>query len=51
MGDGRAQEFAPPAELLADPSSLFSQLVDSVGDEEAAELRELATAGRGFRET
>ena len=46
MCDGRAQEFAAPAELLADPSSLFSQLVDSVGEKEATELRELAGVGR-----
>ncbi len=51
MGDGRAQEFAPPAELLADPGSLFSQLVDSVGKEEAAKLRELAMARHAFRES
>ena len=42
MGAGRTLEFGPPLELLRDPASVFSQLVNNVGPEGAAELRAAA---------
>ncbi len=42
MDAGRAVEIGRPADLLADATSAFSCLVDSVGEDEARELREAA---------
>jgi ABC-type multidrug transport system fused ATPase/permease subunit len=44
MDSAQIAEFGPPAELLVNKSSLFSQLVDSTGKGSAAELRSRATA-------
>lgn len=40
MGDGRALEAAPPAALLENSSSALSTLVDSLGKEAAARLKQ-----------
>lgn len=40
MGDGRALEAAAPAALLENPGSAFSALVDSLGKEAAARLKQ-----------
>lgn len=42
LGGGRVAEFAHPHELLADPASQFSSLVDEMGPEAAAALRRAA---------
>jgi len=44
LSQGRLSEFDSPANLLRDPKSLFSQLVDTTGEESAAALREIAFA-------
>lgn len=41
---GQVVEYAPPVELLNDPNSAFSALVDELGEAAAAKLRELAAA-------
>eukprot|EP00007_Cunea_sp_BSH-02190019_P001870 CAMPEP_0174237282 /NCGR_PEP_ID=MMETSP0417-20130205/7690_1 /TAXON_ID=242541 /ORGANISM="Mayorella sp, Strain BSH-02190019" /LENGTH=1523 /DNA_ID=CAMNT_0015316021 /DNA_START=21 /DNA_END=4592 /DNA_ORIENTATION=+ len=42
MDSGRVVEFGTPAELLADPNSEFSALVDQTGEKAAAQLRKIA---------
>lgn len=42
MDDGHAVEFGRPADLLQDPNSILSSLVDATGLESAAELRRIA---------
>ena len=39
MEQGQVGEFAPPRELLSDPQSIFSQMVDKMGPQAAAGLR------------
>ncbi|GBF99292.1 ABC transporter [Raphidocelis subcapitata] len=45
MGQGQVLEFAPPSDLLSDPGSLFSRLVDDTGPVASAALRAMAAAG------
>ncbi|KXZ44762.1 hypothetical protein GPECTOR_62g877 [Gonium pectorale] len=42
MEQGELMEFAPPAQLLADRSTMFSKLVDKTGPAAAAALRKMA---------
>lgn len=44
MDDGRAVEFGRPKDLLKDAKSALSRLVDSTGEENAAELRRMANS-------
>ncbi|KAG1659736.1 hypothetical protein FOA52_006006 [Chlamydomonas sp. UWO 241] len=43
METGVLKECAPPSQLLADPNSMFSLLVDKSGKQAAAALRDMAT--------
>ena len=43
MDNGRAAEFGSPHDLLANPSGLFSELVDATGPESSKALRLIAT--------
>lgn len=42
LGDGKLREFAPPAVLLRDETSAFSELVAETGESTAAALRAAA---------
>ena len=45
---GELVEYGSPAELLADPDSVFSSLVDATGRREGAKLRAAALAGTAY---
>ena len=42
LDSGKVVEHATPAELMAQPESHLSRLVDATGEESAAELRAMA---------
>merc|ERR1711916_423204 len=45
---GELVEYGSPAELLADPDSVFSSLVDATGRREGAKLRAAALDGTAY---
>merc|ERR1711991_1195955 len=45
---GELVEYGSPSELLADPDSVFSSLVDATGRRESAKLRAAALTGTAY---